>query len=474
MPSSSYSLTEGPILKSLVSLSLPIVFANILQSAYQLTDTFWVGRLGGNAVASVSVCFPLIFLMIAIGGGFTIAGSTLVAQFTGAKDENMVNHVTAQTLLIVICAASFLATLGYFASSHLLNLMGVEQVIYDDAKNYLQVSFIGIVFMFGYFMYQSVMRGLGEVKVPLYIVSGTVLLNLVLDPLFIFGWGPVPAMGVSGAAYATIGTQSVAMIIGFTVLFSGRYGIKFHPTRFKPDFVMIRKILALGLPASIEQSTRALGMAVMIFLVTSFGTLVVAIFGIGTRILSFVLIPALGLSMATSTLVGQNMGAGNLPRAAAIARLSSLLGFVALTVVGLLCFLFARPIIGFFVPDDEKVIAGGAEFLRIMALFFGFMGAQQALIGAFRGSGNTLMSMVLAIVSMWMFQFPLAYILSKHTALGIQGLWWTYPVTNVLTAIITVGWFMQGSWKKKRLTAMTRQPEETAVTEEIINQEGIR
>ncbi|MBK1882109.1 MATE family efflux transporter [Luteolibacter pohnpeiensis] len=472
MPATRSSLTEGPILKSLVSLSLPIVFANVLQSMYQLTDTFWVGRLGGNAVAAVSVSFPLIFLMIALGGGFTVAGSTLVAQYTGAKNSKMVNHVTSQTLMIVFFAAACLSLLGFLSSGALLRLIGVEKVILGDATTYLRVSFSGLIFLFGYFMYQSIMRGLGEVRVPLYIVSGTVLLNLLLDPLFIFGWGPIPGSGVSGAAYATIGTQSIAMLTGFCVLFSGRYGIHFRLAGFRPDFGMMKRILKLGLPASIEQSTRALGMSMMIFLVAGFGTLTVAIFGIGSRILSFVIIPALGLSMATATLVGQNIGAGNLPRANSIARLSALVAFAALTVVGILCFCFAQPLIRFFVPSDEAVVSGAVIFLKTMALFFGLIGAQQALIGAFRGSGNTFMSMMLAIVSMWVFQFPLAYILSRHTGMGPRGIWWTYPIANFLSTAVTLAWFLQGSWQKKRITE--EAPEETSVSEEIITQEGLR
>lgn len=461
-------LTKGPILKSLLNLSLPIVFANILQSAYQLTDTFWVGRLGGDAVAAVSVSFPLIFLMIALGGGFTVAGSTLVAQFTGARDQRMVNLVTGQTLIMVFVAALILSSVGYFCTPHLLRLMDVEAHVFEDASTYLRVSFLGLIFMFGYFMYQSIMRGLGEVRVPLYIVFGTVLLNLILDPLFIFGWGPVPPLGVAGAAYATIGTQAVAMFIGFAVLFRGGFGIRFEVAIFRPDFRIIRQIVALGIPASVEQSTRALGMTIMIFLVASFGTLTVAVYGIGVRIMSFVIIPAMGLSMATAALVGQNIGAQQVGRANRIAKLSAAVAFVALSVVGVLCFIFAEPLVRFFVPNDEEVVVGAAGFLKIISLFFGLIGMQQALMGTFRGSGNTLLAMMVAIVSMWVFQFPLAYILSKHAGWNEFGLWWTYPITNVLSSLVVLAFFIQGGWRKKTITTDLQNE----VSEEIISQEG--
>ncbi|MGE9267075.1 MAG: MATE family efflux transporter [Verrucomicrobiales bacterium] len=335
-------LTEGPVLQSLWRLATPIVLANILQSAYQLTDTFWLGRLGGEAVAAVSVSFPLIFLLFALGGGFAIAGSTMVAQFTGAGDGHMVNRVAGQTLILIAFFALLLSTLGHLSAPRLLELMRVEEGVREGALSYLRVTFSGVIFMFGYFMYQSIMRGLGEVRVPLFIVLGTVLLNLVLDPLFIFGWGPVPAMGVAGAAWATVGTQSLAMAIGMALLFGGRYreryGISWEAGIFRPDWPLIKKVVAMALPASLEQSTRALGISVMIFLVASFGTVTLAVYGIGTRIMSFVIIPGLGLSVATSTLVGQNLGAGQPGRAVEVARLSAWVGFWALSIVGLACF----------------------------------------------------------------------------------------------------------------------------------------
>ncbi len=466
-------LTEGSILRSLVALSVPIVFANILQTAYQLVDTFWVGRLGGEAVAAVSVSFPLIFLMIALGGGLAVAGSVLVAQYVGARNAAKVNHVTAQTLLMVGVVSVLLSAVGYGLSARALELMGVMPPTLGDATRYLQVSFLGLPFTFGYFVYQSVLRGIGEVRAPVYIVFGTVLLNLVLDPLFIFGWGPISGAGVTGAAYATIITQAIATAVGMTTLFKGHFGIHLKLRDFGPDWPLMDQVVRLGLPSSMEQSTRALGLTVMTFLVATFGTSTIASYGIGTRILSFVIIPAMGLSMATSTLVAQNIGAGNTDRASRIAWLSAAFGFVVLELVGLLCFVFARPLIRFFVPSAPDVIAGGTQFLHLMALSFGFIGLQQTLGGAFRGSGNTFNTMVLAMVSLWVLQFPIAYVLSKHTALGEVGLWWAFPVANVTIACVAALWFAQGGWRRTSLIGQPDYALTEEITEEAIVQEGI-
>jgi putative MATE family efflux protein len=466
------ALLEGPILPSLLKLAVPIVLANILQSAYQLTDAFWVGRLGGAAVAAVSVAFPIIFLSIAIGMGFGIAGSTLVAQYAGARNERMVNHVAAQTLVMVALTSVVIGAIGYGVAPALLRWMGVAADVYPGALQFMRISFVSLVTVFGFGMFQAVLRGIGEVTLPLYIVLGTVLLNFILDPLFIFGWGPIPATGVAGAAYATLGTQTLAAVIGLGALLSGRYGIHLTWSDFRPDWAFVKRAFVLGFPASIESSSRGLGMTVMTFLIATFGTIPIAAFGVGTNIFMFVLIPAMGLSMATAALVGQHIGAGKVQRAAHIAHVSAAIAFVSLTVVGVAVFFGAYAIVAFFVPSDAAVIAEGGRFIRVLALSFGFLGLQLALIGVFRAAGEMVVTMVLAMMSMWGLQFPLAYVLGKHTQYGLDGLWYAFPTATVTTTLVALGWFLRGSWKTKRLTKEQAFAEK--VTEEILVEEGVR
>ncbi|MCK4730290.1 MAG: MATE family efflux transporter [Candidatus Aenigmarchaeota archaeon] len=463
--------TEGSILKSLITLSVPIIFASILQSAYQLTDTFWVGRLGTDAIAAVSISFPIIFLIISLGGGLSIAGTILVAQYKGKKDKKAVNHIAGQTFLMVIIVSVILSALGYFLSPIFVSLMGVESNVFLNAVSYMKISFIGLIFMFTYMVFQSLMRGVGDVKTPLYIVFGTVLLNLILDPLFIFGYWFIPALGVAGAAVATILTQGISAVIGIIILLRGKHQIHLCLNNLKPDIFLLKKMFRLGFPASIEQSTRALGMIIMIFLVASFGTLTLAAYGIGGRILSFIVLPAIGLSMATSTLVGQNIGAGKMKRAEKIAKLSSLTGFIVLTLVGILTFFFAGQISAIFIPGELETIQATALFIKIMALTFGFIGLQMSLNGAFRGSGNTMIPLILSIISLWVLRFPIAYILSKHTVLAELGIWIAFPIANVIAAIITIVWFAKGTWKQKRLTKDIKLTKE--VTKETIIEEGV-
>src|SRR3954471_5699658 len=225
MTNPSNKLLEGPILRSLLTLAVPIALANVLQAAYQLIDAFWVGRLGETAVAAVSVSTPVMFLTVGLGAGFAIAGSTLTAQYFGARNQEMVDHVAAQTLVTIVTISLVLGILGYVAAPGLLRLMGVAPDVFPGALGFMRVSFVGLVFNFFFFMFQSIMRGIGEAKLPVFIVLGTVILNFILDPPFIFGWGPIPAQGVRGAAIATLSTQSLAALVGLVVLLGGRYSV---------------------------------------------------------------------------------------------------------------------------------------------------------------------------------------------------------------------------------------------------------
>ena len=250
---------------------------------------------------------------------------------------------------------------------------------------------------------------------------------------------------------ATLATQVLAALIGMIVLRAGRHGVHLQPRDFIPDLAYMKRAFYLGAPASVEQSARALGLMVLIFLVTSFGTQTVAAYGVGSNIVQVVIIPAFGLAMALSVLVGQNIGAGNIERAARIGRLGMQLAFSILTVIGVIVFLFAREFSAFFVPRDPGVIAASAHFLRIMALAWGFMGIQIAVIGVLRAAGNMVTTMMLTITTQWVIQFPLAYVLSEHTSLGNSGIWWAFPVTNVIGAAIVLAIYGRGDWKKTRL-----------------------
>lgn len=446
-PPKKNKFTEGKILNSLVSLALPIIFANILQTTYQLIDTFWLGRLGANAVAAVSLSFPVLFLVLSLGSGLTLAGTVMVSQYKGAENQKMVDFSSSQSVFLILIISAILAVISFYSAGPLMRIIGAGPDIYDDSVAYFKVSSLGFVFLFLFFIFQSLMRGIGNVMLPVYVILFTVFLNLILDPLFIYGYGPVPGFGVAGAAVASVITQGLSAVIGLAILFRGKSGIRINVGSMKINMENLKRTFNIGFPASVEQSTRALGMTMMVIIVTSFGSEVVAAYGIGARILSFVIIPALGLAIATTSLVGQNIGALKIKRAEQVANLSNKVAFFGLTGIGILLFLVAEPLTAFFIPNDPEVIRDGALFIKIMAPSFGLLGVQQVTNGVFNGAGFTKASMLISILSLWIIRFPLAYILSYNTDLGYEGIWWSFPVSNLIAAIAAFTYFKMGYWK---------------------------
>jgi len=443
-------LTEGSILKAIFFLSWPVVAANMLQTIYNLTDAFWVGRLGEAAVAAVSFSFPILFLLISIGAGLSIAGTVLVAQYKGKGDEGSAGYISAQTLLMITAAALLISAAGYIFTPSLISFTGAEAEVIPGAVSYLRVSFAGLIFLFAFFVFQSLLRGAGEVKLPMLIVFVTVILNFAVDPLFIMGWGPVPSYGVAGAALATIFTQAIAAFAALAMILCGRYGIKIKAAYFKPDLRMMKKIFILGLPSSLEHSVRAFSFTLMVFLVGAFGTTAVASYGIVTRLISFIIMAAVGVAMATTTLVGQNIGAGNPRRAEKTAVTASVFAFAVMTLAGIFFYVFSSQLTAFFISGSPGVIGMGSDFIKIVSLTFGFGGLQIVLGGAFRGSGNTLAAMLLTALTFIVLRFCSAYGLSFFWA--EKGIWWSFPVSNIVGGLAAAAFFMRGGWMEKNLT----------------------
>jgi len=465
------SIIKMPVFKALFTLALPIIMANLFQAMYQLTDSFWVGRLGGAALAAVSICGPIIFLAVSVGIGFAIAGSTFVAQYFGAKNDKMVSHAAAQTILMIFLISLIFSISGFIFSPQILHFIGANSEIFNMALGFMRVSFIAIIANFSFFMFQSIMRGIGKPIIPVYIVVATVLLNFFLDPLFIFGFGPIPASGPMGAAVATLLTQSLAAITGFIILFNGRHGIRLKIKDFTPDFKFIKKSFLIGFPASIEQSSRSLAMVVITSILASFGTVAIASYGAGSNIIQVAMMISIGLAIANGTLVGQNIGAKDLNQAVKVSKLSAFIGFIVLSFIGLIVFIFSRQFISFFIPNDLAVINEASIFVKTISISFGFIALHMSFANVFTAAGKTTTSMLLSVLSQWLIQIPLAYILSKYTQLGIHGLWLAFPITNVITSTIAFVLYSRGSWKKSHILEEDKVIGQ--VSEESLVEEGL-
>jgi putative MATE family efflux protein len=463
------NVTDGKLLRPLVVLSLPIVLSQMLQVGYNLADTFWVGRVGQEAVSALSYSWPLVFLMISVAGGFTVAGTVLVAQNKGAGNEERVNYAAGQTIAFVAVVAAVFSVIGFVLTPWLVDLVGATpgSMEYRLAVEYTRTIFVGVVFMFGFFIFQALLRGWGDTKTPLYLMAFGVALNVLLDPFLILGFeGNVfltglglgglettlyeltgfTGFGVQGAAIATVFSRGVGALLGMFWLFSGSVGIHLSLSDLRLEMEMVRRIVSLGLPSSVEQSTRALGITVLTALVALAGDDAVAALGIGNRLNSLVFLPALGLARGTETVVGQNLGSRQVARAKRAVWYSSAIVAGVLAGLSVVAVVFAEPITAAFIPGEANVIAIGADYLRIIGPTFLFIGVFQIIQGAFRGSGSTRLAMVFAILSLWLFRLPPAYVLLEPVGMGETGVWYAIALSNVLSMLAASLYFLRGTW----------------------------
>ena len=449
------NILKGDLKKVILKLSLPMMISNLLQATYNITDTFWVGRLGSYAIAAVTISFPLVFVMIAIAMGIGVGGSILIAHAAGRafktkkqKDKKQINLITSQTFVLLFLAAVAVSFIGFLLTPKIVSLLSSEQAVFENAVVYMRTIFIGFSFMVIYYVFEAALRALGNTKTPMKFVFISVLINVILDPILIFGLGPFPRMGVFGAALATVISRAIISLIALYHLIKGTYGIKFELDFLKPKIKIIKDILKLGIPTSFEMGSIAIGSFMITYLVSALGTATLAAFGIVTRLFSFFMIPSLAISVAISTIVAQNFGAENIKRAFLSLRKAALFGSKIIFFMTILSFIFARQIVSSFTSEAE-VIYLGTLFLRIITPFMIVGFARHVFIGFFRGIKRTDISMFISIAHNVVLRFFCAYILAFVLNLGAIGLWWSYVATGFLGLWLT--YFIYLNIKRKAI-----------------------
>ena len=482
----SVNVTDGDLFKPLVVLAAPIVGSQLLQVGYNLADTFWVGRLGSAGVAALSYSWAIVFLMVSVGGGLTVAGTVLVSQYKGAGDVARSSHVAGQTLSFVTLVAAAFAIVGYVSSPWLMELIGAEpgSEAFTYAVAYTRIIFAGVCFMFWFFIFDALSRGWGDTRTPLYLMGISVALNVVLDPFLILGFEGNPLFawlglsglettlyaatgfegyGVAGAAVATVFSRGTAAAIGLYLLFSGRVGLEPSLSDLRLRSKTVRKILDIGAPTATEQGVRAFGITVLTALIAVAGTDAVAAYGIVNRLSSLLFLPALGLARGTETVVGQNLGARQIDRAKRAVALSSAMIVAIFAVAVAVAYPLAEPIAGVFIEGDDspRVVEYVAAFILIAGPSYVFLGVFQVLLGGLRGSGSTRAAMVLSVQELWLYRIPIAAIALVVLETGVVGVWYAIAVSYVLSAITTAAWFLRGTWTDDVVTEEPAEVEES-------------
>jgi putative MATE family efflux protein len=434
--------TSGSVGWPLYHLALPVVVTTLLQTVYNLTDTFWVGRYGSPELAALTFSFPLVFLFVALGSGVSTAGRVLVAQYEGAGRGSRASFAAGQALAFSALAALVVAAIGVVGIVPLFRAMGAAPGTRELALGYMRYILAGLPLLFLAYTFSALLQGYGDALTPLLVVLGSVLLNLVLDPLLIFGAGPVPRLGLEGAAIATLGSRGIAAVAGVGLLLSGRVepSVRLADLRpvlpvptYDPEPSFLGTVARVGVPASLETAAIAVSVTASLFIVGRFDAPVVAGFGVGERVTSLMFLPAIGVSAATITVVGQNLGAGEVARARRAARLAVAVPFVGLTAVGLVVVAFADPIVGVF-TTDPAVVAPAGEFLAVTGPAFGAEAAARVYSGVFRGAGRTGVAMVVTGTTFIPVRLGIALALAGPLDYGPTGVWLGYALSGVFGA----------------------------------------
>ncbi|AEH24133.1 MATE family efflux transporter [Pyrococcus yayanosii] len=442
-----YEIVEGHIERTLIRLAWPLIINNMVQVLYNLTDTFWLGKLGKEQLSAPGTAWPLVWFIMSLGMGFATAGFAFVSQYIGAQEYEKANKAAGALYSLMLIFSIAVAVIGVLITPFAMKFMNVTSEVYPYAVNYTRVIFLGIPFSFTLFAFNFLLRAVGDTKTPVKINIFTVFLNIILDPIFIFGWFGFPKLGVVGAAVATMLSNTVGSLIGGYLLFTGKVGIHITSETLMPDIELYFKMFRVGLPASVGGSTDAFGFVVLTRIIYTYGTVAFATYSITNRLTNFMFAFANGISQAMGTMIGQNVGAERYERAKKIAERAMLINLIILGLGTAIIVIFRAQIFSFFIKD-EAILAESVKVVRYFSASLPFFGIFSAVTNVFQSSGHTKKSMILGMLRLWGLRIPLSYSLGKVMG-DSTGVWIGMGLSNVISALIGFAWFLRGSWMRR-------------------------
>lgn len=455
-------LTVGNEGKLIFKFAVPMLLGNVFQQLYSFINSIIVGNyLGKSALAAVSASFPIIFLLISLIIGIGMGSSILISQYFGAKNIEKVKKTIDTTYIFLFIAAILITFIGIIFSENILRLTRLPEELIPQAKTYLNVYLLGMVFFFGFNGTSAALRGLGDSKTPLYFLIIANITNIFFDLLLI----RVFKLGVEGAAIATIISQGGAF---FTmVLYLNKYHeiVKLRIFNLQFDKEIFKKSLQIGLPTGLQQTFVSMGMLALNFIINPFGTNTIAAYGVAGRIDSFAALPAMNFAAALSSFVGQNLGA-NKPERVKKGFIATLKMTSIISVsVSIIVFIWGKGIMNLFTPD-HNVIEIGYQYLIIVCSFYILFSTMFIIGGVMRGAGDTLIPMFITLFALWVIRIPLAYIMAPK--FGVIGIWWAIPIAWSIGMSFSYFYYLTGSWKKKVIVKYIQQPDKEIGEDELV------
>ncbi len=439
--------TTGSIRKAIFMLSIPMILEMMMESIFAIVDIAYVSQVSVNAVATIGLTESVITLVYAVAIGLSMAATAVVARRIGEKDVQGAKEAAVQAIALGVVVSLVVGVFGFLFAKEILALMGAEPELIAEGHGYTQLLIGGNITILLLFLINAIFRGAGNASVAMWTLVFSNGLNIILDPIFIFGWGPIPEYGVMGAAIATNIGRGSAVLFQLAILFFGWSTIQI---KFK-DMVLRFKVMMNLIKVSLGGIAQFLiGTSSWVFLMrmmAEFGSEVLAGYTIAIRIMLFTLMPSWGMSNAAATLVGQNLGAKKPERAETSVWKTGKYNAYFMGIVSVIYLFFAHDLVGWF-NDNPIVIENGGLCLQIIAIGYIFYAYGMVVTQAFNGAGDTGTPTKINLVAFWMFQLPFAYLAAITFELGAMGVFIAITAAEVLLAIVSIVWFKKGNWKK--------------------------
>lgn len=447
---SETNFTTGSIRRAIFLLSVPMVLEMVMESLFAVVDIFFVGRVGVHAVATVGLTESVLTIIYSIAIGLSMAATATVARRVGEKRPELAADAAFQAIAIAVGFSLVIALVGGFFARDILRLMGGEPALVEEGVGYTRLMFASNISIMLLFLVNGIFRGAGNASLAmcsLWIANG---LNILLDPLFIFGWGPVPAFGVTGAAIATTIGRSVGVVYQLYHLFGGRALVKVGYANLVLRTNTLLRLLKIASGSMGQFLVESASWIFLVRIIAVFGSEALAGYTIAVRIIIFSILPSWGLSNAAATLVGQNLGAGHPLRAEQSVWQTAFYNLLFLLVLSVVFYASAYPMVRLF-SDDPVVIAHGAEALRIICVGYAFVSYGMVVGQSFNGAGDTRTPLFINLGCYWALQIPLAYLLAVPLGWGPTGVYVAVTITFLASAVVSVVLFRRGRWKTARV-----------------------
>jgi len=447
---SEQNFTEGGIGRAIFLLSVPMVLEMLMESLFGIVNVYWVAHLGKEQAAAVGVTESLLTIVFTVALGLSMGTTAMVARRIGEKDPEGAARVAEQSILLGVLISIPIAIVGSLFSRQLFQAMNAEAGVSAAGGGYMTIIFGGNVVIMLLFLINAIFRGAGDAAIAMRALWFGNVINLVLDPCLIFGWGPFPELGVTGSAIATTIGRGCAVIYQFTRLSGGHSRVPFRFNQMLPDLGLMKNLLRISLGGMFQFLVATAAWMGLMSIVGLFGAAAQAGYTIAVRIILVTLLPSWGMSNAAATLVGQNLGAKKPERAEKSVWLAGHSNAVFLTGVAVVFIFLPEFLIRIFTPD-QTVIPHGVDALRYISYGYVFYGYGMVMAAAFNGAGDTYTPTIMNLICFWLIQIPLAYTLAKWTGLGPTGVFFAITIAESILAVIAMLVFRRGKWKEQKV-----------------------